>query len=125
MSETTITRQIMLAIGKHRPKTRIFRNNTGMGWQGESVTKGDVLIIKNPRPLQAGLCEGSSDLIGWTTTEITPDMVGKRVAIFTAIEVKTATGRPSTAQQNFIEQVRKAGGIAGIARTESEATEIL
>jgi hypothetical protein len=37
--------------------------------------------------LKYGLCLGSSDLIGWTIREITPDMVEKKVAVFTAIQV--------------------------------------
>lgn len=126
MNETNITRQIMLAIGRSRPRTRVFRNNVGMAWQGEGTRKGSVLIIENPRPLQAGLCEGSSDLIGWTTVEITPDMIGKRFAIFTAIEVKVPGGKGPTPQQtNFIEQVRQAGGIAGVARSDSDAIALL
>lgn len=126
MSETKqVMPAIELAIGKHRPKTRIFRNNVGTGWQGKSVRKGTVLIIENPRPLHAGLCEGSSDLIGWTTVEVTPDMVGRKVAVFTAVEVKTNKGRVSDEQANFIQQVRNAGGIAGVARSEDEALKLL
>lgn len=126
MSETNLTRQIMLAIGKQRPRTRVFRNNVGMGWQGQSTKKGDVLIIQNPRPLQAGLCEGSSDLIGWTTVEVTPDMIGKRLAIFTALEVKVPGGKgPTPEQSNFIQQVQRAGGIAGVVRSDKDATDLL
>lgn len=126
MSETNVTRNIMLAVGKSRQRTRIFRNNVGMAWQGETTRKGSVLIIQNPRPVQAGLCEGSSDLIGWTTVEITPDMIGKRLAIFTAIEVKVPGGKgPTPEQQNFIQQVCNAGGIAGVARSDSDALELL
>lgn len=82
-------------------------------------------MIENPRPLQAGLCEGSSDLIGWTTVEVTPAMVGKKIAIFTALEIKTESGRASKEQINFITRVREAGGIAGIARSEQEATQLI
>ena len=35
----------------------------------------------------------SSDLIGWTEIIITPEMIGKRVAVFTAIEVKKEAWR--------------------------------
>lgn len=133
MNETNLTRKIMMAISALR-KGAIFRNNTGMGWIGESkriskrtittLEPGDV-IVRQARPLHAGLTLGGSDLIGWTTKEVTPDMVGEKVALFTAIEVKTNRGRATEAQLNFIAQVRKAGGIAGIARNEKEAGDLI
>ena len=125
MTETNITRSIMLAIGRTLSNVRVFRNNTGMAWQGDTVRKGSLLIIKNPRPLQAGLCEGSSDLIGWTSMEITPEMVGKKVAVFTALEVKSSRGSASDEQRNFIQRVKEAGGIATVVRTEQEAIDAL
>jgi hypothetical protein len=63
---------------------------------------------------------GGSDLIGWTSRTVTPDMVGKKIAIFTAVEVKTATGRTSEAQRNFLQAVETAGGIAVIAHNEAD-----
>ena len=125
MNETNITRLVMLAISKFS-NTTIFRNNTGMGWTGEvNRLKDGSVLIRNPRPLHAGLCNGSSDLIGWTTREITPDMVGQKIAIFTAVEVKTQGGRATAGQLNFIEQVRQCGGIAGIARSPEEARNVI
>lgn len=96
-----------------------------MGWAGQSkrYPNGDVLV-KSAFPIRAGLCEGSSDLIGWKSVMVTPDMVGKRVALFTAVEVKTPTGRPTKEQLNFIQRIKEAGGIAGIARSEEEAEYI-
>ena len=124
MKETPLMQRIRLAVGK-LPTVRLFRNNVGMGWQGKAVHQGSHVVIENPRPLHAGLCEGSSDLIGWTTVEVTPDMVGERVAVFTAIEVKTDKGRTSPEQRNFIQRVQEAGGIAGVARSENDAIEIV
>ena len=123
MNESNLQRLITL----HVPKSvRIFRNNTGMGWIGQVVSKTPTTItLKNPRPLHAGLCTGSSDLIGWKSVVITPDMVGKTIAAFTAVEVKTSSGRATADQLNFIEQVRKAGGIAGIVRSPEEARNFL
>ena len=123
MLENDVQKYIMLAASK--AGTKIFRNNTGQGWVGQAkrLSDGSMLII-NPRPLHAGLCVGSSDLIGWTTRVITPDMIGKKVAIFTAIEVKSGT-RPSKEQLTFIQAVRDAGGIAGIARTPQEAHNLI
>jgi len=106
-SEQVIQQHIRLAcsIGS----CRLFRNNTG--------TLRDI----NGRPVSFGLCKGSADLIGWTTRTITPEMVGQQVAIFTSIEVKAATGRIRPEQQQWLEAVQKAGGIAGVARSVDDA----
>ena len=133
MQETNIVRKIMLAIGIN-PNIRIFRNNTGSAWIGASIkfTKhqsvnveaGDVLV-KQGRFFTAGLCVGSSDLIGIKSVEITPDMIGQKIAIFTAIEVKQPNGRVSKEQTNFINMVNSLGGIAFIARSDDEAKSFL
>ena len=123
MKELNVQKQIMIAVSKY---SRMFRNNVGIGWVGKtSKTRDGGLYIKEPRPLKAGLCTGSSDLIGWTTKIITSDMVGAKVAIFTALEIKTATGKPTKEQVNFISQVLVNGGIAGVARSGDEAIEIV
>lgn len=123
MKETNIVRDILLSI----PRTaRLFRNNVGTGWVGRIVHQTPQRITLDfPRPLHAGLCAGSSDLIGWQTITITPEMVGKQIAVFTAIEVKTATGKPTPEQLNFIEIVRKSGGIAGISTDPESAKKII
>jgi hypothetical protein len=71
-----------------------------------------------------GLQPGSSDLIGWRTVTITPDMVGQRIAVFTSIEVKTPTGRVKPEQQQWLDAVQAAGGIAGVARSVEDALRI-
>lgn len=125
MKEANIMRTIELAIGK-LPHVKIFRNNVGMGWIGKSKNVNGHVIIENARPLHAGLCEGSSDLIGWTEVVITPDMVGKKFARFTALEIKaTDTSRVTEKQRNFLEVVVRAGGIAGIAHSPDGAREII
>lgn len=68
---------------------------------------------------------GGSDLIGFTQVTVTPEMVGKRIAIFTAIEGKTKKLKATKEQQNFINQVRLSGGLAGVARNLEEAQTIL
>jgi hypothetical protein len=112
MKETPVMQNIRLGVGE-LPNVRLFRNNTGK------------LQDATGRWVEFGLCVGSSDLIGWTTREITPDMVGKKVAVFTAIEVKTASGATRPEQSNFIDRVREAGGIAGVARSPEDAREII
>lgn len=118
MTEAELLQQIRLALGR---KLRLFRNNVGQAWVGEVHRRGQEMWIKNPRVLHAGLCEGSSDLIGWKSVTITPDMVGRKLAVFTAIEAKSKTGRPTTDQTLFLTVVREAGGIAVLARSVEDA----
>jgi hypothetical protein len=68
---------------------------------------------------------GGSDLIGYRRVVIRPEDVGKTVAIFAAVEVKTSTGRVSTVQQAFVNHVQEAGGIAGVVRSVEEARRLL
>lgn len=110
-SEQTIQQQIRLACSAG--SVRLFRNNTG------------VLRDQHGRPVQFGLAKGSADLIGWTTRTITADMVGQRIAVFTSIEVKTATGRLRPEQQQWMEAVQAAGGIAGVARSVEDAQALM
>lgn len=116
-AETEILNKIMLAWSN--AGGRCFRNNRGMAWVGQPIrlANGDVLL-KNPRQIRYGVGpNGGSDLIGWYPLD------GK--AIFTAIEIKTPTGRVEPGQQNFIDQVIKNGGYAGIARSVEDAMEVL
>lgn len=123
--ETNITKEILLEAS--RRKAILFRNNTGTGWIGEKIyyPKPGYVLLRNARPLHAGLTKGGSDLVGWKPVVITEDMVGKTLAVFTAIEVKSASGRATADQLNFINQVRAGGGVAGIARTPEEARKLL
>lgn len=108
--EQAVQNKIRLAVG--RGLVRLFRNNTG------------ALKDQRGQLVRYGLCKGSSDLIGWKTVTITPDMVGDQVAVFVAIEVKDK-GQPTDDQLRFIEVVRAAGGRAGVARSISDANAIL
>lgn len=124
MTEADIMRRLMkLATNMG---ARLFRNNTAVAWQGEMRKNSDGSItLKNPRPVHAGLCVGSSDCIGFTPVRITQDMVGDTLAVFTAVEVKTETGRATAEQKQFIAVVQKFGGYAGIARNDRDLTTIL
>lgn len=68
---------------------------------------------------------GASDLIGYAMTRITPDMVGKTVPIFMAVEVKTGKGKTTLEQENFIDHVLQRGGFAGVARCVADLKNIL
>ena len=111
-AETDLQQRIRLALGL-RPDIRLYRNQVGQ-----------LPDPKTGRPVQFGLARGSADLIGWRTVVVTPDMVGQRLAVFTSIEVKTPTGRLTPAQHAWLGVVRAAGGIAGVARSVSDAFTI-
>jgi len=106
---------------------RLFRNNVVRGYQGipKRHADGTTITLQHARVIDAGLCKGSSDLIGFTAVEITPDMVGRKIAVFTAVEVKTKKGKPSKEQLNFIKLIRRFGGRAGIARSIEDAQKII
>ncbi len=111
MSERSIMNRIQLALAK--VGARLFRNQVG------------TYHLANGSYLSSGLGVGSSDLVGWHSIVIRPNMVGLRVAVFTAIEVKGPKGKTTNAQEFFIDAVKKAGGTAFVARSTEEAVKKL
>ena len=111
MTESNIQRPIMLALGG-RDDTRIFRNNVGTAQTIDG------------RFIRFGLCPGSADLIGWKSVRITPDDVGKTLAVFLSVEVKTPRGRATEQQIRWRNTVRKMGGIAVVARSVEEVVNL-
>lgn len=124
-AETTLKSQIMLDCGA-LPDVRLFNNPVGEGWQGKRVAQDSATItLLQPRRVVYGLCPGSSDIIGFRTVTITPDMVGTTVAQFIAPEVKTGTGRVRDDQVKFIAAVNRAGGLAGVVRSSADLLDML
>jgi len=95
-----------------RGDVRLFRNNVGV-------------CVRDGARIPFGLAVGSPDLIGWRRTVITPDMVGRTVAVAVGIEVKTQTGRVRSEQRAFISHMQEFGCLAGIARSVEEASMIV
>lgn len=93
-------RQIQIEASKRG--ARLFRNNVGL------------FKTSDGRSVRTGLATGSSDLIGWTKT-------GR----FLAVEVKSASGKVSKAQMQFMEAVRRAGGISACCRTVHDFLQLL
>ena len=111
---------------KRLPDIKIMRNNTGFAWvgSGKPVFQNNNLSLFNPRGYHFGLGKGTADLIGWKSINVTPDMVGKKIAVFTAIEVKDKS-KPEPAQIDFLNELNDAGGYAGVAHNLDEALEII
>lgn len=105
MTETTLVHRLLRrssALGM-----RLFRNNVGR-------------LRVDGRWIQYGLCVGSSDLIGWTPVVITPAHVGRTLLVFTAVEAKVGRNEATPEQVRFLGAVTLQGGIAVLARAESD-----
>lgn len=122
--ETKIQNAILIALSQ--AGCTVWRVETAGAWVGRQIHKdGSTVTLANARMFTTGLCVGGADIIGITPVTITPDMVGKTLGVFTAHEVKTRTGRVSKEQQTFIDAVKRAGGIAGVARSVEDAIELI
>lgn len=132
MLEKNVLRSCWLAVAELG--TTLFRVNTGKAWVGRGVRQpdGNVIVIGG-RPVALGFgmpngdpLVGTADLNGWTTIEITPEMVGRKIAVYTALETKESGGGQQRKEQiNFIQRVRQAGGIAGFASSPAAAQSII
>lgn len=96
VSEAKIQNEVRLYVGQ-QPDFVIYRNNTGK-------------IMNGGRMVHFGLCVGSSDLIGV-----------HKSGRFIAMELKTATGRASRQQADFINLINSMGGAAALIRSVKEA----
>ena len=111
--ETKLQQEIRLALGRI-PSLRLFRNQVGQ--------------LPDPRTgryVQFGLAKGSSDLVGFKTVKITPEMINQKVAVFVSIEIKTERGKLTEVQQNWLQKVHDSGGIVGVARSIQDALKIV
>ncbi len=110
VTEKTLLRMVLREFGS-RPDIRLFRNNVG------------VAVYPDGSRVAYGLCPGSSDLIGFQTVCITPEMVGQLIAQFVAIEVKGARTLVGPRQRSFLSVVSDAGGKAILARSLDDVGE--
>lgn len=110
--------QALVVLEAAQKDARLFRNNVG------------ALRDERGVPVRYGLANinaamnkkiKSSDLIGWKSRIVTPTMVGHKVAIFLAREMKhegwqyDAFDPHQTAQKVFIDLVNAEGGDAAFA----------
>lgn len=84
---------------------------------GHFVARANVGLFytQDGRPVRSGLPVGFSDLFG--------HRAGDARAFY--LEVKTATGRASPEQLAFIAAMQKRGALAGVARSVSDALDIV
>lgn len=120
-----------------RPHIALFRQNVGTFFpEGKGGKKYRV---------DAGLCVGSSDIIGWKTEDVfialeLDEMWATTSARFVAIEAKREGWKPPKPsktksgmekyqhhleQKAFLDRVTEAGGIAGFVTSVEEAMKLL
>ena len=103
VKESVLLRTILLAAPSLG--ARLMRNNVG--------TLRDI----RGNYVKYGLAIGSSDLVGWTVID------GR--AIFTAVECKLPGKRPTAQQQQFLDAVTAAGGIAAVAYSVKDVRQAI
>ena len=134
-TEASSQRAIWLAVGAS-PGAVLFRLNSGRAWLGSGQPRrlqDGTLCLPGGRPVALGLAladgtpvVGQSDLYGWRSITITPEMVGRRVAVVLSIECKRPKGgRVSDDQRSWADTVTRAGGIAGIANSPEAALAVI
>ena len=112
MSESKLSKDIQTTALKYN--CVLYRNN-----QGGFKDKTGRFVFFGLGNTSKKLSEKwkTSDLIGYTIVKIEPDMVGRKIAVFTAIEVKLPTSKIDArykAQKKFIDQVTQDGGLGAI-----------
>lgn len=100
-----------------RNGTRLFKNPCG---SFNAAPNGAA-----SRWIHYGLHDGSSDIIGFTTVTVTPEMVGERLAVFVGIEVKTGKGKETVPQKAWGSMLRLFGARTCVARQLEDASAIL
>ena len=109
---------------------RLYKNNSGVAYTADS------------RPVFFGLGnEGKKDdddirtpdEVGYTVVTVTPEMVGKQIAVFTCFDAKKlgfvvkpnyAKGTREFGQQKFFDRVLRDNGIAGFASCAADVDRV-
>lgn len=124
-SEHEIQNEIRIAVGKEQSAT-LFRANVGEAWTGTLASSNlNRVVIEDARRFRSGLPIGFPDLFGFRTVTVTPEMVGKKLAVFAFLEVKKPGGRTSKAQEKMHAFLHEAGAVGGVARSAEEAVTLL
>jgi len=105
-SEADILRAIM-ALLKHHPRV-------AQCWRQNSGTFQERNRDGSTRYIRANTARGMSDIMG-----VLKD--GRTLAI----EVKSRTGRMRPGQEEFLQTIRQAGGVAGVCRSVEDAQRLL
>ena len=105
-SEAEILKAIMQLLKRHPRVAQAWRQNSG--------TFQERNRDGSTRYIRANTAKGMSDIMG-----VLKD--GRTLAI----EVKSRTGRMRPGQEEFLQTIRSAGGVAGVCRSVDDAVKLL
>lgn len=113
--------QVLLLKAATKCNATLYVSRRGFGWVGQLLDKtAKFVTLTNARRIEIGLVNGSSDLVGVTRVVVTPQMVGRTVAVFTSVEVKVGKDKLSPDQKRWLANVRRWGGIAVECRSTDD-----
>lgn len=114
VDEGILSRALVMAADKGWRMSRNYHSILFTGRVSEEYesSAGHVVTLIGARRIRTGLfAPGGSGSMGWQSITITPDMVGKRVAVFTAIDPCQGGIKTLPAQARaFLRSLVNAGG---------------
>lgn len=96
---------------------KLFRVQSGSWWA--STNQSGMLYRMH------GARAGTSDYCGWRKVIITQEMIGKPIAQFVGIEMKTSKGKEGDAQAAFRKIVTDDGGLCAVCKSPEDALTLL
>lgn len=114
---TRFTNEILARHGE-RPDVRIYRQETAGAWVGKykgRTEEGHVVLWAGAQMIQAGLCKGSADIVGFQRPH------GRIISI----EVKAEGDTVKKDQEVWKRVVQSFGGLACVAWTMDDVDGLL
>ncbi|SRR6266496_3462549 len=118
-AEDVLRREYILGL---KPNQRRFFIDAGYAWKADKkntvwvktpkmvqLNPGDM-VLRHPQKFNGGP-EGWFDAVGWDEVVITPDMVGKTVAVFCGDELKSKNDRLRPLQRLLGQVLKSMGGV--------------
>jgi len=131
MTANTPENAVKLSIKKYlatRTDITLASNPSGNAWFGKLIKHmGSQVVLGFARKMSFGVFSpGGPDMLGVQTITITPDMVGKRIGVFLAAEIKDPIkGRLTVEQIEVLDMLRQRGAIAGVVTSVEDFIKLV
>lgn len=131
MPSSTPENFIKTAVKKYCASRRdivLASNPSGTGYVGKLLKhNGASVVLGFARRLAFGVFSpGGPDMLGVQTITVTPDMVGKKIGVFLAAEIKDPIkGRLTVEQIEVLDMLRQRGAIAGVVTSVEDFIKLV